>query len=229
MWGVGRHSGCTARFYSSSVLMKDSSTKTPPPPPPTTADLAEEAMDGQGVDPKMTVMGGGDKEKAADYANCECCCILSCVFRCSATDKKQHNPFFTVFVCAYWTVSLFKSVGVVQSGIGVELILRLALGPLIFSVRVGEGRPPTKYIVCPCWEGARGCHTFSLSIIARCRSKHGTFGLGVMYPSVVIHGQLRVGAICHRTGFRRCLTICSHPAVWCNSTVRCDLRRWWNT
>lgn len=34
-------------------------------PPPAVADGIE------GLDPKMTVMGGGEKEKAADYANCE--------------------------------------------------------------------------------------------------------------------------------------------------------------
>lgn len=34
-------------------------------PPPPVADGFE------GLDPKMTVMGGGEKEKAADYANCE--------------------------------------------------------------------------------------------------------------------------------------------------------------
>lgn len=34
-------------------------------PPPAVHDGVE------GLDPKMTVMGGGEKEKAADYANCE--------------------------------------------------------------------------------------------------------------------------------------------------------------
>lgn len=94
VWGVGRHLECTARL-SSPLLMKDSSTKTSPPPPPTTADLAEEAMDGQGIDPKMTVMGGGEKEKAADYANCECCRIPSMrVLPLLQQTVEQHNPRF---------------------------------------------------------------------------------------------------------------------------------------
>lgn len=38
-----------------------------PPPPGGTSDTCI----GEGLDPKMTVMGGGEKEKAADFANCE--------------------------------------------------------------------------------------------------------------------------------------------------------------
>lgn len=60
------------------LIMQDSKPQPPPsdgqaasngspgatPPPP--------VVDGfEGLDPKMTVMGGGEKEKAADYANCE--------------------------------------------------------------------------------------------------------------------------------------------------------------
>lgn len=54
------------------------------PPPPTedavlngsivaTLPIAAARVDVmvEGVDPKLTVMGGGEKEKAADYANCE--------------------------------------------------------------------------------------------------------------------------------------------------------------
>lgn len=37
-----------------------------PKPPPADGDCVKQALD-----PKMTVMCGGDKEKAADYANCE--------------------------------------------------------------------------------------------------------------------------------------------------------------
>lgn len=39
---------------------------TAPVLPPAAGDCVERALD-----PKMTVMCGGDKEKAADYANCE--------------------------------------------------------------------------------------------------------------------------------------------------------------
>ena len=39
---------------------------TVPKPPPADGDCFKQALD-----PKMTVMCGGDKEKAADYANCE--------------------------------------------------------------------------------------------------------------------------------------------------------------
>lgn len=54
------------------------------PPPPTedavsngslvaTPPIAAAGVDVmvEGVDPKLTVMGGGEKEKAADYANCK--------------------------------------------------------------------------------------------------------------------------------------------------------------
>lgn len=34
-------------------------------PPPPAVEIAD------GLDPTMTVMGGGEKEKASDYANCE--------------------------------------------------------------------------------------------------------------------------------------------------------------
>lgn len=62
----------------SQLIMQDSKPQPPPSdghaasngspdatPPPPVADGFE------GLDPKMTVMGGGEKEKAADYANCE--------------------------------------------------------------------------------------------------------------------------------------------------------------
>lgn len=39
---------------------------TVPKRPPADGDCVKQALD-----PKMTVMCGGDKEKAADYANCE--------------------------------------------------------------------------------------------------------------------------------------------------------------
>lgn len=63
----------------------DSCKSMPPMPPPAAAaaagvaDLAE-TMDC--VDPKMTVMGGGEKEKAADYANCECIFIVALFWLC---------------------------------------------------------------------------------------------------------------------------------------------------
>lgn len=44
---------------------------TPPPAAAVVAGAADLAETMDGVDPKMTVMGGGEKEKAADYANCE--------------------------------------------------------------------------------------------------------------------------------------------------------------
>ena len=65
-------------LYTFQLIMQDSKTQPPPfdgsaasngspdaTPPPPVADGVE------GLEPRMTVMGGGEKEKAADYANCE--------------------------------------------------------------------------------------------------------------------------------------------------------------
>lgn len=51
-------------LFLSSINMEDA--KTLPPPP------AGEVMEPvESVDPKLTVMGGSDSQKASDYANCE--------------------------------------------------------------------------------------------------------------------------------------------------------------
>lgn len=57
-----------------SMTMKNEATP-PAPPADASVDLAEKDAS---LDPKMTVMGGGEKEKAADYANCKLA-----VFRCT--------------------------------------------------------------------------------------------------------------------------------------------------
>lgn len=78
------HAACCVRgtlflllLTTSVFIMRDSK---PPRPsgavaatngPQSSVPPLPAAVGVEGLDPKMTVMGGGDKEKAADYANCE--------------------------------------------------------------------------------------------------------------------------------------------------------------
>lgn len=41
------------------------------PPPPPSAEGMKSTSGVESLDPKLTVMGGGAKEQAADYANCK--------------------------------------------------------------------------------------------------------------------------------------------------------------
>ena len=70
--------GHTAHTIPSKLIMQDSKPQPPSSDGPAASNGSPNATqlpvvaDGiEGLDPKMTVMGGGEKEKAADYANCE--------------------------------------------------------------------------------------------------------------------------------------------------------------
>jgi len=93
------------------LIMED--VKTPPPPPP-----AGEVMEPvESVDPKMTVMGGTESQKASDYANCKC--NASHLNPSNSNQSPQRAARANKSRCRWiyfvWTWSVSPAVALVQS------------------------------------------------------------------------------------------------------------------